>query len=352
MTDSPPTLRPPRRKGRRWPWFALMGLMALGFAWSGLWYYGAGEVSRAMDVWLEDQRQQGNDWTCPARTLGGFPFEMILACDQPAWHGDTDSGPADGKIKAFRAQASVVRPDQVLAQVDGPLDITFAQGDRHVRLEWADLSLVVSGLLQREPVADALLAKPVATLSDGAALLRNASAASVTLHLNRNGVHPPADRALDAVLAVRQLASSTLNDAAQSDIPADIGLAATLTQVHAGQDLTLAEWLEIWRAAGGSMEVSAASLAKGPLKLEGQGRVSLDAAHRVQGQVAVSAAGLEPVLARFGIPASALNVGGLLSGLLGGKPKSGDGLRLALKLEGGKVLLGPLKLPVTLVPLY
>ena len=353
MIDSAPSIRPPRRNNRRGPWFMLLALLALALAWSGLWYYAAGEVSRKADAWLADQRQQGNEWTCLARSLSGFPFEMVLSCEHPTWRGETDSGPAQATARAFRARAQVTRPDQVLAQLDGPLELAFAQGTRRVRVEWAGFSLVVSGLLQRDPRADAMLVNPVAVLLDGVTPARNASAASLTLHLNRNLAHPAADRALDAVLSVSQLASTTLNELAQSDTPADLGLKATLTQVHGGDDLTLAQWLEIWRAAGGVMDVDSANLAKGTLKLKAQGRVSLDEAHRARGEVALNAAGLEPMLARLGIPPGALNLGGLLSGLLGnGKPKPGDGLRLNLKLEGGKVMLGPLKLPVTLLPLY
>ena len=41
--------------------------------------------------------------------------------------------------------------------------------------------------------------------------------------------------------------------------------------------------------------------------------------HQVQGRLDARFDGLAPVAARFGIPIAAVNVGGLLSGLLGGK---------------------------------
>ena len=123
-----------------------------------------------------------------------------------------------------------------------------------------------------------------------------------------------------------------------------------------GNDLTFAEWLEQWRGASGQLDLTSASLVKGPLKLDGQGQFSLDESHRVQGQLDLDTQGMEPLLAHFGLPVAALNVGGLLSAL-SGSPKSkpttpAGAVHLNMRLDKGAMLMGPLKLPVRLVPLY
>lgn len=354
MPDFPGPAAPRRRF---WSCAVLAVLVLAGAGWTGLWFFAAEKVNQKLDAWLEEERQLGHEWLCGQRSLAGFPLQIEFTCAQPEYRADSDFGPVVGKALGLRAVASVLQPDRVSAEIQGPLTIATLDGDRQVRLEWASARFSLTQLLAREPQLDAEISQAAITSQVRGAPGHAAQADSLNVHVQRNPDRPAKDRALDAMLTIGQLTSATLDGIADSKTPADFTAQATLTQVHAGQDLTFGEWLEIWRKAGGQASLSAFSLAKGPMRLGGQGQFSLDGQHRMQGQITLNAAGMEPVLARFGVPSAMLNVGGLLSGLLGGgnaraAPPPGDGVRLALKLDRGGVFLGPVKLPVTLLPLY
>ena len=347
----------PPRPRRLWLYLPVLGLLVAAIGWTGFWFFAADKINQRLDAWLEEERQLGHDWTCGHRTLTGFPFRIEFSCDQPVYRADSDFGAVEGKAAALHAVALAYQPDRVITEIEGPLTVRTVDGQRQLRLEWTSARFSLTQLLGHDPRLDADIAMPVMTSALGKTAGHAATASNLQVHVRRTPGRPASDRALDAALSVSQLTSATLDGLAGSNSPADLSAQVVLTQVHAGQDLTLAEWLEIWRRAGGQVDLSAFSLAKGPMRLAGQGQFSLDANHRMQGQLALNAAGMEPVLARFGVPSGMVNVGGLLSGLLGGgsakaAPPPGDGVKLALKLDKGGVFLGPLRLPVTLLPLY
>ena len=332
-------------------------LMLAGTGWTGLWLFAAAKVNQQVDAWLQEELQLGHEWSCGQRNLSGFPLQIEFTCLQPVYRADSELGPLEGKAAALHALALVTRPDRVSATIEGPLTIATLDGEREARLTWTSARFSLTQLLARDPQLDAEISQAAITAQVRGAPGHAAQAGSLNVHVQRSTGHPATERALDALLTVGQLTSATLDGLAASKTPADFTAQVTLTQVHSGQDLTFGEWLEIWRKSGGQASLSAFSLAKGPMQLGGQGQFSLDGQHRMQGQITLNAAGMEPVLARFGVPSAMLNVGGLLSGLLGGgsakaAPPPGDGVRLALKLDRGGVFLGPVKLPVTLLPLY
>ena len=355
MPDSR-AIKPPRRQ-MRWGLylpFILLGMICLG--WTGVWFYAAGEVNRSIDAWLEDQRQQGTQWTCPERKLEGFPFRIEFSCQEPTYAADAGNGAVLGKISALNAVALAYQPDRVIAQLDSPLSLRLPNGGGEVQMTWQDFRVSLAGLPGSGAHADIAVRQPAVQTITGGTPLPRGGAQSAELHLRRNPDRPAADRAVDLALSISEITSDALNAMAQSAQPANVSMRATLTQARPGNDETLAQWLEIWRQAGGLLDIAATEVSKGEMKISGSGQVGLDEAHRVQGQTSINAAGMEPILARFGIPAATMNVGGLLSGLIGGKPKGGaapgNGLQLSFALQNGKVTMGPLKLPVTLVPLY
>jgi len=87
--------------------------------------------------------------------------------------------------------------------------------------------------------------------------------------------------------------------------------------------------------------------------------MGLDDAHRLAGRVELQMTGLGPLLQRFGVSPGNAAIGGRLGGLLGGRGQSGQNqsgakgaLRLPLDLNQGRAMIGPMRLPVVLNPLY
>lgn len=83
--------------------------------------------------------------------------------------------------------------------------------------------------------------------------------------------------------------------------------------------------------------------------------LGLDEAHRPAGHLDTSLAGFEPIARRFGLPLAGVQLGGLLSTLLGGHaaaPAPPGAVQLPLVLADGRLSVGPFKTPVRLDPLY
>ena len=120
---------------------------------------------------------------------------------------------------------------------------------------------------------------------------------------------------------------------------------------------SLAQALESWRLSQGTLEISAAHFSKGAVSVEGQGNLSLDELRRLQGNITIDAANVTSIAEKFGIPASAFAIGDLLSGFLSGQRKETSSAptkptRISIRMENGRALLGPVPLPVVLLPLY
>ena len=41
--------------------------------WSTAWLYASSEAGRQVDAWIRKEAAQGRTWTCPNRTIGGYP---------------------------------------------------------------------------------------------------------------------------------------------------------------------------------------------------------------------------------------------------------------------------------------
>ena len=138
--------------------------------------------------------------------------------------------------------------------------------------------------------------------------------------------------------------------------PATIRADGIISHLDAAAGGDLAEAAETWRRAGGAIDLTEALLRKGTTEIGASGHLDLDALHRPHGRIDASGAGLEPVLARYGVPTGALAIDGLLTGLIGSpvEPSAGAprALRFPLRLENGRVFAGPVRTPLTLPPLY
>ena len=70
----------PRRR-RHWLIAAPLAIViALGVAWTALWFYAAGEAEKRLNDWQEQQANGGRVFTCASRSVGGYPFRIEVTC--------------------------------------------------------------------------------------------------------------------------------------------------------------------------------------------------------------------------------------------------------------------------------
>jgi hypothetical protein len=168
-----------------------------------------------------------------------------------------------------------------------------------------------------------------------------------------------AEQARDVAASVTEaripLLDALIGGAEATNLNADV----TVTQADGFKGGTIADEMELWRKAGGKLDILMLSAAKGTRQIETKGELRLDEQHRPAGQLNVAAAGLDGLLGNL----TGGRLGGNLLGmLLGQGPRANAAQPNAkpqlaslppLRLENGFLAMGPFVIPnVRLQPLY
>lgn len=322
-----------------------LALLVLAIGWSIFWHVASTSVGDAVADWFGREREAQRVWTCPRQAIAGYPFRITLACDKPTFSGRFGSEAAEGSLGGFNAVAQVYQPNNVIVDVEGPLVLRMPEKAREAQVSWKDFRIglrTAPGAMQR---ASMVIEAPALNVTG----LPRVEAQKFEAHIRRSptllaekgydvattiaGFSPPPGLPLPAgeKLTLELVGSVIQGDAA----------------VAAGP---LAQRLENWRAAGGRLFVTSFGLSQGGAKIEGSAELALDDQHRLTGSVDVDKAGLRALLPRFGVKPEVIDVGAALSP---GKPlKDGDPPGVRLRLQNGRIALGPVVLPVFLPPLY
>lgn len=393
---TPEIVAPPRRRSRFWLYAPYVGLLVLAVAWTIGWFLIRARAVSEIEGFFAREAAAGRTWDCPGRTVGGYPFRLELRCDALTFaRSDLTFG-----VGPVVAVAQVYQPGHVIVEAKGPLrlkeggttldaDWRLLEASFHAALNgFQRLSLVVENpkgtvegvvLGQTAPGAPAPEAPP-APGAQPAAPPPGTSPVPITFSADHFEAHArptpgrfDADGAIDLAARLQRAVLPVLDPALGGSEPADMALDATVNRARGFGPGPLPGELERWRTAGGSLDLTRLSLSKGARRVQARGTLALDEAHRLSGEAALRAAGVEQIVSaimgqQFGAERGAL-IGNLVGQLLGGlarprngtapsdTPATGDDAGLkplpSLRLADGRVFLGPLAIPnVRLVPLY
>lgn len=358
---SPPGPEPARRRA---PSRLFLPAIALGVAFAGLsafWLWASWRVGSEIDVWLAAEKAHGRAWTCPNRTVGGYPFRIEVTCDDPTFAGRAEGRDVTGGLKRIHAVAQVYSPSHVIVEAAGPLFAEDGAGGR-VDLDWslAQASIRTAGTQPPVERISLVLTQPRLTAAVPGIGPVEAKAAMADFHV-RPSPGREADAAWDVASRITEIEAPRLDALLGGREKANTDLVATVTQATALRGTGGREDLEAWRKAGGQVQIDTLSLQRGGQAISAAGALSIDEGRRAAGRFDVTIAGLDQVLASFGLGPRAAALGGILGALLGGgkaQPPDGgeaggekNGISLPLRLENGKAMLGPVRV-ATLVPLY
>ncbi|HUO55248.1 MAG TPA: DUF2125 domain-containing protein [Rhodoblastus sp.] len=286
---------------------------------------------------------------CETSEIGGFPFRLKLSCHNltaPLRAGDSlyYAGVEDAQ-----GVASLFSPNHIVLTFSSPMVIQAARGAPVGKLRHDGMSLDIgwglAGVARARLETKALDWRPEAA---GAGVAVNVQKLAVSIAPQSI----PEGAALHFELAGEGVTVPALQSLLQNNDPGRLRLAGAMTPPPAsGEDWRAAA--EDWRAKSGVLAIQRLEWQAGDLSLRLDGALSLDEAHRPAGRLNFVAQGAGALLARLGLPASAAQAGNVLGALLG-KPSSqtDDNLNLPLNLSGGRIFIGPFKLPVALNPLY
>ena len=352
------------RRGRRrlgaLPIVLLLSVAILVLGWTALWSVARQQAGAALDGWIAAEAAHGRSWTCPDRSIDGYPFRIAISCRDVGFAGLVDGSQGEGHLAGLTAQAWLYEPSAVYVTLSGPMALTTADHHADFSLAWERFGAKLRGIFGERRRAEIVgegfaLTRPGGTGGFARRIELRAGPAVGTAGADAAAATTAAADAVD--IALSGIAAPPLDGLTGDNAPLDGVFSGTVTRAFGDlPDLGTAT-VERWRRAGGRLDIANVALTKGPLTLGAAGQLGLDEAHRLQGRLDARFGGFEPLAKRYGISLGAVQVGGLLASLLGTKaapavaPAPGT-VALPVTFTDGTVTVGPFKTGLRLTPLY
>ena len=272
----------------------LVIVVALGVAWTALWFYAAGEAETRLNDWQEQQAKGGRVFTCASRSVGGYPFRIEVRCAGAAAELKDAQPPIAIKLKEILAVAQVWDPKLIIAEFTGPLTAGDVGGAPYVTATWGVAQASVRGTPKTPERASVVV--------DG---LRLDGAQGNLFDSKRAEFHArvqygswPHNPAVDIVVKLGSAAAPAVHALAAQAFDADI-----LAVLHGIKDLApkpMPARLREWQAAGGRLEIQNARLAQAESLANATGTLALTQEGRLDGTLRLTVAGIERFMPTIG----------------------------------------------------
>jgi hypothetical protein len=273
---------------------ALVVLVAA--AWSGGWFFAAGEIRRSVAALGMNDGETGPKVTCDALTVTGFPSRFDIECREAT----IVSGDVTTTLAGIKASVLVYNPTHAKFSALGPVALSdafsgaqsrveFRGAEGSARLEAADLWKGVLGEGWRigrvSIVADDIVWTD--TLAGELEVMRATHGEAHLVDIPER--HDPA--AGRSALA----AYATLTDAEASGLGitgGEASIEAELTGLPNDLRRFSEESVAGWQAAGGQLNLVSLKGTAGEEYIESSGTIALDSGSRVDGQIKLKSRGL------------------------------------------------------------
>lgn len=339
---------------RRWRrgflvWGSLATVVALAVGWTTLWFAASHVAQSRLDDWFAQEAELGRSWSCPSRSVEGFPSKLSIVCDAPTFSGPLEGVDVQARLTRLAAGTLLSRPGHIDVDFGGPLILEARDQGVKLALAFARLRLDVQLSLEKLQRV-ALLGEDLQIHWNGPNAAINGAARSVELAAQPVDA---AEQTYDIAVKSAGLVFPALDEFTNSSDPAALLIDARLSGAAPLATRSWTERLERWRIARGQLWIGRLIFVKGALELTASGDGGLDEAHRLEGRAEVGEKGADSTLLRLGAPPAAIGVANMLGGLLRGGPDAGrPAVRLPLSAKDGKVAVGPLRNVFSLKPLY
>jgi hypothetical protein len=276
----------------------LVFIVALAGGWSLLWHYAAGKAQATIDDWRAREAAAGRIYTCSSQTIGGYPFRFEVNCGQPSAEFRSNQPPIAIKTANILIAAQIYQPTLLIGEFIGPLTIAAPGQPPHMIVDWKLGQTSLHGTPTAPDRASLAMDSPVVDRVTGGQRQSLMRANRVEIHGRIIGGSAASNPVIEMVLRLAAGSAPGLHPAAVTPIDAEI------TGVVRGlSDLSPMPWpqrLRQMQAAGGRIDITAARVKQGETIAVGNGALSLNSAGRLEGQLRVTVAGLEPFLNAIG----------------------------------------------------
>ena len=334
---------------RRYSWLiVLLVMVAMApIGWSLFWYAKSRAAAAAVTQWTAQEARAGRNWSCPSQKISGFPYSIVIACENMTFQSEVLGQNVSGGLHGLRATSPLLRSDNVLVKLEPPFTAKSASGNFDLSVQWSELLIEFEGTPS--------MIGQIAIMSgevkvDGKVFGTDAAG---TAFGDVNGLYARApgrqDKAYDVIVSFHQGQIPGLNSVLGTNVPIALQFEATMTPGVPNGAASFADTLEKWRTADGKLEVTFASLTSGPVDFNAKGSLALDSEHRIAGKLDGHFAGLEKALRHLDLAPALPSLGPALSGFLGGGK---DELKLPVIFSDGFLRIGPLRTGIAIPPLY
>ncbi|HLA20227.1 MAG TPA: DUF2125 domain-containing protein [Pseudolabrys sp.] len=280
-------------------YIALIILFAVLFGgWSWLWTYAASKAEAAIEGWRAREAKSGRVFTCGSQTIGGYPFRIEVNCNRASALIRSNQPPVEIKSSGILIAAQIYQPTLLISEFHGPLTIADPGQAPNIVVNWKLAQSSVRGTPAAPERVSLVFDRPVVDrVSNG-----NPQHLLLAKHIEIHGRIVEGSAAnkpvIQIALQLEQITAPGLHPAAETPVNADI------TGVLRGlNDFAPKPWpvrLRELQAAGGQIDITQARLQQGETIAVGSGSLSLNASGRLQGQLRVTVAGIEPFLNSIG----------------------------------------------------
>ena len=291
--------RSARRRKRRYIGTLILFLALVG-GWSYLWYYATGKAEVAIDGWRTREAKAGRIYTCGSQSIGGYPFRIELTCDKAAAVFRGNQPPVEIKTSSILVAAQLYQPTLLISDFYGPLTIADLGHAPNIIVNWKLAQSSVRGTPSAPERISLVFDQPVVERINGNNRQSVLKAQHIEVHGRLAGGSVTNKPIIETVLRLRAAAAPELHPAAAMPIDADI-----TTLLRGLNDFSPRPWSARFRelqAVDGRVDITQARVQQGDTIAVGDGTLSLNTSGRLQGQLRVTVANIEPFLAAVGTP--------------------------------------------------
>jgi len=295
----------PRRRPLWRLFIAPVLLLIAAIAWSAFWFSAASQVDVSADAWRAREAKSGRVYDCARRSVAGFPFRLEVRCDgasvalvsQTAGQASAQT-PITAKLGQILVVAQIYDPKLLIAEFTSPATVSDRNAQNFV-VNWRLGHSSVVGLPAVPQRASIEFDDPAIDRIDASARGRLANAKHVELHGRLLEGSPPDRPVIESVLRINQGSIQGVHPVLVEPFDADVRAV-----VSGLKDFSPKPWPERFReiqAAGGHVEIAQSRIQQGDLVATAAGTLGLSPSGGLEGELQMTVAGLEKVIAALGI---------------------------------------------------
>jgi hypothetical protein len=297
----------PQRHRSRWPLYAMpIVVLILAGGWSVFWFYASSKIDVSLEDWRAREAKSGRVYDCARRSVGGFPFRLEVHCtdasvaliSQTADQAATRT-PVTARLAEILVLAQVYDPGRIIAEFTGPVSFSDLGQQPSLVANWSLGHSSVAGLPyspQRVSLEfnDATLERIVDT--QPVPLLR---ANHMEFHGRLAEGSIQDNPVIEAVLKLEAASAQGVHPVLEAPFNADVRVL-----FRGLKDFSPKPWPERFReiqAAGGRIDITQSRVEQGEFLSLAAGSLSINANGRLDGQLAMTVAGLEKIIPALGL---------------------------------------------------